>query len=600
MSEPEALSLYSQAELGAMRQPEHSQFAHLIRHFLERFFNHETASPDGDAKARLVLIAVAAGLPGFVIALYLWPVYHHFIHYPPPHHPVPGPPYWLQVNHHFFYVIYSFAVMGIVTVFEWDMFFPDRLDLFVLQTLPIAARTMFMARVSAISILIAGFLFDTNVLAPLALPAAIDPPNIFGFLAGHLLAVACSGLFAVALLLAFQGLLISVLGERLFRKLSLPLQGLIISALIMLLLLFPVLSGAVPVLLQSGSTYARYFPPFWFLGMYQRLFEGPTALPIYLKLAQTGFIALIVTAALAILTYPIAYLRRSRALIEGVETRHARRWMIHPVAVLLHATLLRRATVRAVFHFITQSILRVPRYRIYLVLYGGVGVAIVCATVVRMTVANDHVRIAASTDGIRAAAGIVAFWLIAGLRVAFVSPGNQQGNWAFRFVQGKPPQFEIAIEQSTATTFWILLWAIAFTWGICLALRSISPAAMLSGPATVSQFLVAAGLCVLLTDLFLLDVTIVPFTGDVGREHSNLATTVLKYCAFVPLVAWIPVASEPWVQTSIRNLGIAVGGVALVHLLLRSAHRRILREYCNAASCEVDGEEFPMKLGLRD
>ena len=78
MSEPEILPLNAQAALGDVGEPERSQFSHLFRHFLERFFNHETASPDGDAKARLVLIAFATGLPGFVIALYLWPVYHPF------------------------------------------------------------------------------------------------------------------------------------------------------------------------------------------------------------------------------------------------------------------------------------------------------------------------------------------------------------------------------------------------------------------------------------------------------------------------------------------------------------------------------------------
>ena len=45
------------------------------------------------------------------------------------------------------------------------------------------------------------------------------------FLAGHLLAVAASGLFAAAFVLALQGVLLSVLGERLFRRLSLVLAG---------------------------------------------------------------------------------------------------------------------------------------------------------------------------------------------------------------------------------------------------------------------------------------------------------------------------------------------------------------------------------------
>ena len=100
MSEPEMLPLNAQAALGAVRKPERSQFSVLVRHFLERFFNHETASPDGDAETRLVLIAFATGLPGFMIALYLWPVYHPFIAWPPgrPLDASP-PPYWLQVNH---------------------------------------------------------------------------------------------------------------------------------------------------------------------------------------------------------------------------------------------------------------------------------------------------------------------------------------------------------------------------------------------------------------------------------------------------------------------------------------------------------------------
>src|SRR5271168_4920657 len=142
MSEPEILPLNAQAALGPPIVPERSQFAHLVRHFLERFFNHETASPDGDAKARLVLVAFATGLPGFIVALYLWPIYHPFFYV--------SVPYWLQVNHHFFFVLYSFVALGIVTVFEWDMFFPDLLDLWVLKTLPIAEVRAFFARVAAI------------------------------------------------------------------------------------------------------------------------------------------------------------------------------------------------------------------------------------------------------------------------------------------------------------------------------------------------------------------------------------------------------------------------------------------------------------------
>jgi hypothetical protein len=212
MSATQPLALNAQAGLGPVRQPERSQVSLLIRHFLERFFNHETASPDGDAKARLILVAFATGLPGFMVALYLWPAYHPFPGWPPGRTVVGPPPYWAQVNHHFFFVLYSFVAMGLVTVFEWDLFFPDLLDVFVLGILPIAERRVFLARAGAITVFILGFLFDANFLAPIVLPMATDPPNLVRFVSAHVAAVGGSGLFAATFILALQGVLLSVFG----------------------------------------------------------------------------------------------------------------------------------------------------------------------------------------------------------------------------------------------------------------------------------------------------------------------------------------------------------------------------------------------------
>src|SRR5271165_3596752 len=212
-------SLNVQAALGPVRLPERTQFSHLVRHFLERFFNHETASATGDGKTRLVQIACAAGLPGLMVAVYLWPLYHPVIVYPPHPHLIPGPPpYWAQANHHFFFVMYSFVAMGLATVFEWDMFFPDLLDAFVLGTLPVPERRIFLARVAAISVFIGAFLFDANILAPLVLPMAIDPPSLLALEAGHVLAVGMAGLFAAFSVLASQSLLLAIVGERVFRR----------------------------------------------------------------------------------------------------------------------------------------------------------------------------------------------------------------------------------------------------------------------------------------------------------------------------------------------------------------------------------------------
>jgi hypothetical protein len=600
MAEPEILSLNAQAALGAVHVPQRSQFSLLVRHFLERFFNHETASPDGDARSRLILIALATGLPGFMVALYLFPVYHPFISWPPGR-PLSSitPPYWLQVNHHFFFVLYSFVAMGIITVFEWDMFFPDLLDLFVLTTLPIQNRKLFMARVAAIALFIVGFLLDANFLAPLVIPASFDPPNLPRLLAGHLLAVLAAGLFSAVFILALQGVLLAVLGERLFRRLSLLLQGLSISVLLMLLLLFPVLSGAVPVLLQSQSGFVLYCPPFWFLGIYQRVLEGPSALPIYGNLAQTGCAALLITVAVALLAYPLAYLRRVRQLIVGSASHDTRSWMARPLNRLLDATLLRNPVRRAVFHFISQTLLRVQRYRIYLVLYGGVGLSVVVASVLRLSVQHGLVSVEISADGVRAAIAIVSFWTIAGLRMAFVSPGNRQGSWAFRIVHGRPPNLNTAMHLLVTARLWALLWANVITFSAFLFLRAFAPPELRTWPATTSLALLAAGLCLLLTDALFLNVKTVAFTGEPAREQPNLALTLLKYFTFLPVIVGLPVACEPWMEASPLHFAVAGAAIAAAHFAFRAFHRRILNEHCNMPGLEDDEDDFPFKLGLR-
>ena len=600
MSGPPALSLNAQAALGQVRQPERSQFSHLLRHFLERFFAQEEASSDGDAKTRLVQVACAAGLPGFAVAVYLWPVYHPFPGWPPGrkwHGSLP--PYWLQVNHHLFFVMYSFVALGIATVFEWDLFFPDLLDICVLGPLPVAEARVFLARVAAIAIFVAGFLFDANFLAWLVLPCAMDPPDLPRFWAGHLLAVLGSGLFAAVFVLALQGALLAALGERLFRRISLLLQGVMIAALVVLLLLFPVLSGVAPVLLQSGGAFTLCFPPFWFLGVYQRVLEGPSALPVYTHLAQIGCAATLAAATLAVLSYPVAYLRRVRQLVEGAGTRRARRWLSRPLDRLVHAAIVRQPVRRAVFHLIGQTLLRVPRYRIHLILYGGVGLSVVAATVLRFTAVHQTVRVGFSADGIRAALGIAAFWTIAGLRMAFVSPGNQRGSWVFRIVHGKPPGLRPALEQLRAAQVWVFVWAGMVTLAAALALRTVAAPELLTWPATASQILVAGGLCLLLTDVFFLNVTIVAFTGEPPREPSNLAFTVLKYYAFFPVVAAFPVLAEPWIERSRAHFAFAAAALLAAHLALRIQHRRIVKEHCNTPALEEDEQDFLLRLGLQ-
>ena len=599
-AQPAVLSLNVQAAMGPVREPERSQFAHLVRHFLERFFNHETASPDGDGKTRLVQLAFAAGFPGFVVAIYLWPIYHPVIVYPPHPDTIPGPPpFWVQLNHHFFFVLYSFVVMGLISVFEWDLFFPDLLDIFVLGTLPVPKRRDFFARIAAIGILLVGFLFDANFLAPLVLPAATDPPNLLRFLAGHLAAVASAGTFASIFVIALQSLLLAIFGERFFRKISLLLQGAAVAVLVMLLLLFPILSGVTPALLQSHNLAILWFPPFWFLGMDQALLDGPAALPIFRELTTTGLAALLAAGVIAVFAYPLAYVRRVKHLLVGAPSRARQTRWVRPFNSVLHAGAVRSPIGRSVFHFINQTLLRVLRYRIYLVLYGGVGLSVLVATVLRLSVTHGQLVVQASADGIRAAVGIVAFWVATGLRTAFTSSGNQAGAWVFRLVHGRPPNFSAGIEELRASKMWALLCTAGSSMASVLILRLAAPQEFLTWRSTAAQLLVSIGISVILVDAFFANVSTIPFTGEVVSGKPNLAFTLLQFFTFFPAVIMLSLFCDQWIEGNWVHFGLAALVVLVAHLWFNNHHREFVRIHSDQPELEDGEDEFPMRLGLR-
>jgi hypothetical protein len=111
--------------------------------------------------------------------------------------------------------------------------------------------------------------------------------------------------------------------------------------------------------------------------------------------------------------------------------------------------------------------------------------------------------------------------------------------------------------------------------------------------------LIAAGLSVLLTDLFFLNVKTVAFTGDPTREQPNLAMSLLRYFTFFPIIIAIPVATEPWIEASWLHFGAAIAAIAVAHCALLRWHRQIIAEHCNMPGLEDDEDDFPMKLGLR-
>jgi hypothetical protein len=576
------LSLEVRAQMPPEDARERTQFHLLVRHFLERFFNNDMVSADGDAKARFLQVVYAIALPAMVVALFLFPSYHAPI----------ARPFWSQVSDHYFYVMYSFVAAGAMAIFAWDLLFPDLLDLFVLSPLPVVDRKLFQARIAAAAIFIGLFLLGTSALGAIFFPLLSEPPGLGQHMLAHMVAVLGSGAFAAAFFLSLQGTMVTIMGEQFSRIISPFVQGISVMMLLTILLLFPVSSQFLQVLVNLPA--AKYFPPFWFLGIYERLLAGSSSSPVFSGLARVGCLAMAVAIVLTTVSYPLAYRRRMRSLVEGPGEFDTRNLAVLPINRLFHSTLLRNRMQRGIYHFISYSLLRTRRHRVYMAMYGGLGLALLTACTMLLKVAHGRLGFALSTNGLRAAIPITAFWTITGLRTAFTSPTDRRGGWIFRVILGRPGATQLA-----TTPLWIFPWVMALTLGLVALISFVAQAELPGWRPVLSQALVAIGLSLLLTDALFLKVRSIPFTGTERAPATNLAFVLLQYFGLFPPLVWLSVDLEPWLEASLWHVAGTTGIVLISHLAMRRVFVKNAEYYANLIDLDDYEEEFPQRLGLR-
>lgn len=584
-SKPTILSLTALAAPTA-RRPQ-SQFEVLVRHLLHRFFHNELLASDDETK-RVLQVGYFVALPTMLVAMYLYPAYHAF-----PPNPYPRP-FWPQVSDHYFFVMYAFVIMGGATIYEWDLLFPDLLDVYVLSVLPIANRRLFFARVLALTIFLALVLLGTNLLGALFMPMVADTPHTGPHFLAHAIAVTCSGTCAAAAVLAMQGILLNTIGETLFRRLTPLLQGGCVLLLLAILLLFPAVSHSIQPLLTSGSPVVFYFPPFWFLGLYERILAGPAALPIFIKLAHLAWLSVAVTIAFTLITYPLAYRRRVRQIVEGARATNASRPLSTPIDTLMHAVVTRSPAQRASFYFVQQTVLRLQRHRVMLAMYAGLGIALALANMLVFYITPGHIRPALLPNGIRAAVPIMAFWTAAGLSAIASTPVDRRATWVFRVLVGRPRSGHLS-----GLRRWITLWSLLVTFATAIALHILAPHSIHGTRPLLTQAIVAIGISFLLPDIYLFSTRSMPLTFQRRGSITDLPLMVLRNFVLFPVFVALIVNIEPWIATTPIHLLKTALFFATAHLLLRLAHQKYLDQF-TVDTAPDDTEEFPQTLGLRD
>lgn len=412
-----------------------SLFVLLVQHFFGRFFDNDIVSQSTDMRTNAVQAFGMAASPGIFVAFYMAPSDVRYDQ--------PFANHWLLVIDCYLFVLYSMVVMGLLMVFEWDALFPDRKDYLVLTPLPVTNRSVFAAKAAALIGFLAAFLVGANlfggVLAPLIGTGGRCTVSVWQAAAAHATAVLAAGAFVALSIAALQGILINVLTGRAFRRISPWVQMAAMGFLIVVLFTTPMIWMLLRPIIEGRSPAVQWFPPFWFLGLYFDLLPGHPGGPIFHELAMRAMRAMEIVAAISAVTYLAGYRRHARRVMESVETAFEGPGPVRRVfEKAVNRWLLPNPLERASFHFISNTILRNARQRLFLAVYAGIAVAVALPSVVWVRAHPSPGSLLEFTPaGFLTVPLTLSFFAVTGLRAAFNFPAELRANWIFQMAESE-------------------------------------------------------------------------------------------------------------------------------------------------------------------
>jgi hypothetical protein len=451
--------------------------------------------------------------------------------------------------------------MGLITVFEADLLFPAQLDVLILSPLPIAARRLVLARVLATLLFLVLFLLGINSLGLFAYPP-ITELHVRRLFLANITSVLVAGAFSCASFVALQGLLICTLRDRSYRRASAWLQCVAVTLLLVFFLslpkTFPILSAA-----SAHLSLARWIPPLWFLGLYECILAGPARLPQFAPLAHLACLATAAAVVLAIAFYPFAYRRRTRQAIEGPGPESPNRITWNPFHWALHALIFRTAHQRAVYHFLNQS-LRMPTLRIYLAMYAGAGIALVAISSIQFRPTSTGIRLGLETHALHTVLPATAFLAVIGLSCAFASSSDPRSGWIFRIAGGEP-----APAQLNSVRSWVAIFSTLLVTGAATALAVTARSGAEDLRQLIVSWVVATGLCWILSDLVLFRLTDIPFVQPRITHNTDVAWIVGRALVLLPVTLSFAQLYGRLIGEHAVRQAVGISLMIAVHLTLR-------------------------------
>lgn len=541
-----------------MRLPVTSEYRLLVRHFWGRFFNADSLAVHGEPTTNLAQALGVLAVPGAFFVIICQPL---------------NMMRWNLVAVRYWFVSFSMIAMAFLMVIEWDALFPDPVDFQVLMPLPIRLGTLFAAKLSALAMFLGVFLLDINIFAAICWPGIDTGNGLFQILIAHIGGTIAAGLFAALSVAALQGVMLTVFSPRWYRRVATLVQTLLIFTLVTMLFLTPVLATLIRRLVASGNPWLFYFPAYWFIGVYERLRPAVWD-PTLFRLGEVGLEALAVSAAIFLLTYLPQYRQHARKAMEvPVATRHRR---ASRLSSAVDALFLKRSGERAVFHFISQTITRSGKHRIFLATYAGFGAALAITS------------LAHGGTGLLEMPLTLSFILVSGLRAAFNFPAELKANWALKLGATEPVDHYLAGMRK-----WIVICALAPLFTAIAAAEF----ALFRWPLALFHVAFGFTVAVLLMDLMFVSFRKLPFTCAYFPGRINLAGLGLIYLAGFTVYSRAMARLELWLSAAPRSAAVFFAVALGLHLGLTWIRRRMLSETA-ALDYEDEGDPVIRSLDL--
>ena len=445
-------------------------------------------------------------------------------------------------------ILLAMTLIGIFTAIQWHALFPGLRDYQVLASYPIRLSDVFVAKFTAL-LAFGLILIISTTLPPSVLLPAVFVGDYAGDAAAQIPAIFVSAslaaLFVFFSLVALQGVLLNAVPVRHFARVSLVVQGTLLTAL---LAGDPLARTLVTTnAIDHPPRWAIWLPPAWYLGLDQLLVGSSD--PFATRLARIAIGAPIAAAAAAVGGYFWGYKRHRLRLVESA-TQSASQAHLSG-GTFTAGRIVRDPRQLAVFAFVGKTLARSSLQRLVLTVFVAIAAALICNSFASLFLSPGlhHSRSAARALRQAAVAAPLALslFVLSGLRYLFRLPVEHRANWIFRVNQaGNEVSFLVAVERFL----------------VCCA---VLPVALLTLPIEFELLGAAAGfeaaiLCVLpsviLMEVFLTQLQSIPFTSSYLPGQRPVIQLLLIYGAAVSLYVS---ALAAMIESSLTNPAAATG-----------------------------------------